>query len=186
MRELIGEFDRVLAGAAPTREQLAELSFLDCVIKESMRILPPVPFTIRATEDDLAMGPLLLRHGTRVICSHHITHHLSDLYPEPEQFRPNRWQEINPTQYEYMPFSAGPRACIGAMFAFQVMKISLSMMLQKFRFNVVPNTRIDRVVRIKMNPRHGLPMVLSENDRNFPVTKVRGQIHEMVALPEQS
>jgi cytochrome P450 len=145
-----------------------------------------VPFTIRATEDDLAMGPLLLRHGTRVICSHHITHHLSDLYPEPEQFRPNRWQEINPTQYEYMPFSAGPRACIGAMFAFQVMKISLSMMLQKFRFNVVPNTRIDRVVRIKMNPRHGLPMVLSENDRNFPVTKVRGQIHEMVALPEQS
>jgi cytochrome P450 len=186
MRELMEEFDRVLAGTTPTREQLAELSFLDCVIKESMRILPPVPFTIRATEDDVAMGPLVLGHGTRVICSHHLTHHLPDIYPEPERFRPERWREINPTQYEYMPFSAGPRACIGAMFAFQVLKISLSMMLQKFRFKVVPGARIDRVVRITMNPRYGLPMLLIENDRSFSTAKVAGQIHEMVALPDQS
>src|SRR5207249_11101891 len=118
--ELMDEFDRVLGGNAPTRDQLTQLSFLDRVIKESMRILPPVPFTIRAAEDDaIPMGPLTLSHGTRVICSHFLTHHLPETYPEPALFRPDRWCAIDPTQYEYMPSSAGPRACVGAMFAIQ-------------------------------------------------------------------
>jgi cytochrome P450 len=184
MRELMDELDRVLGGAAPTRDQLSQLSFLDCVIKESMRILPPVPFTIRAADQDqIPMDSLTLSHGTRVICSHFLTHHLPEIYPEPELFRPDRWREINPTQYEYMPFSAGPRACVGAMFAIQVLKISLAIMLQKFRFMVVPGARIDRVVRITMNPRYGMPMVLFENDRRYQSSPVRGQIHEMVKLP---
>ncbi len=184
MGQLMDELDRVLGGNAPTREQLAQLSFLDRVIKESMRILPPVPFTIRAAdEDQVPMGSLTLSHGARVICSHFLTHHLAQIYPEPELFRPDRWREIDPTQYEYMPFSAGPRACVGAMFAIQVLKISLAIMLQKFRFASVRGAQIDRVVRITMNPRYGMPMVLHENDRRFESSKVRGQIHEMVKLP---
>ena len=184
MCELMDELDRVLGGNAPTREQLPQLSFLDRVIKESMRILPPVPFTIRAAdEDQIPMGSLTLGHGARVICSHFLTHHLPDIYPEPERFLPDRWREIDPTQYEYMPFSAGPRACVGAMFAIQVLKISLAIMLQKFRFTIVRGAQIDRVVRITMNPRYGMPMVLHENDRRYESSEVRGQIHEMVNLP---
>jgi cytochrome P450 len=184
MRELMDELDRVLGGGAPTREQLPQLSFLDRVIKESMRILPPVPFTIRAAdEDQIPMGSLMLSHGARVICSHFLTHHLADIYPEPELFRPDRWREVDPTQYEYMPFSAGPRACVGATFAIQVLKISLAIMLQKFRFTVVRGVQVDRVVRITMNPRYGMPMVLHENDRRYKSSEVRGQIHEMVNLP---
>ncbi len=184
MRQLVDELDRVLGGNAPAREQLPQLSFLDRVIKESMRILPPVPFTIRAAdEDQIPMGSLTLGHGTRVICSHFLTHHLADIYPEPELFRPDRWREVDPTQYEYMPFSAGPRACVGAMFAIQVLKISLAIMLQKFRFKAVEGALIDRVVRITMNPRYGMPMDLHENDRRYESSKVRGQIHEMVKFP---
>jgi len=184
MRELMDELDRVLGGRPPSPEQLPQLSFLDRVIKESMRILPPVPFTIRAAdEDQIPMGSLTLNHGARVICSHFLTHHLADIYPEPELFRPDRWREVDPTQYEYMPFSAGPRACVGAMFAIQVLKISLAIMLQKFRFTIVRGAQIDRVVRITMNPRHGMPMVLHENDRRYESSEVRGQIHEMVTLP---
>lgn len=187
MRELMDELDRVLGGRPPSPEQLPQLSFLDRVIKESMRILPPVPFTIRAAdEDQIPMGSLTLNHGARVICSHFLTHHLADIYPEPELFRPDRWREVDPTQYEYMPFSAGPRACVGAMFAIQVLKISLAIMLQKFRFTVAPGARIDRVVRITMNPRYGMPMLLTKNDRRFQSSEVRGQILEMVKLPGKS
>ena len=166
------ELDRVLGGRPPSRDQLPQLSFLDRVIKESMRILPPVPFTIRAAdEDQIPMGSLTLNHGARVICSHFLTHHLAEIYPEPELFRPDRWREIDPTQYEYMPFSAGPRACVGAMFAIQVLKISLAIMLQKFRFTVVRGARIDRVVRITMNPRHGMPMLLTKTIAVFRAAK---------------
>src|SRR5207253_10475211 len=107
MRALIDELDCALGGHAPTSDQVQQLSLLDRVIEESMRILPPVPFTIRAADDDaIPMGSLTLSHGTRVICSHFLTHHLPEVYPEPEIFRPDRWRDIDPTQYEYMPFSA--------------------------------------------------------------------------------
>ena len=185
MRQLMHELDQILGGSAPSREQLAKLVFLDCVIKESMRILPPVPFTIRAVDyDKVALGPLMLRHGTRVICTHYLTHHLAEIYPDPKKFQPERWLRIAPNQYEYLPFSAGPRGCVGAMFATQVLKISLAIMLQKIRFTVVPGTRIDRAVRITMNPRYGLPMLMVQNDRKFRASPVCGQIHEMVTLEE--
>jgi cytochrome P450 len=183
MRELMNELDAVLGGGVPTREQLAQLSFLECVIKESMRILPPVPFTIRAATENTTIGPYPVPKGTRVICSHYLTHHLPEIYPEPERFRPERWRSIDPNQFEYMPFSAGPRACIGAMFAMQALTISLTLMLQKFRFSLVPGTRVDRTVRITMVPRRGMPMSILPNDRQYQSSEVRGQIREMVALP---
>jgi cytochrome P450 len=183
MRDLMDELDGVLGGKPPDAEQLARLPFLANVIKESMRVLPPVPYTVRATTKYLNMGPHRVPTGARIFCSHYLTHHLPDLYPEPERFRPERWSEIDPNQYEYMPFSAGPRMCIGAMFATQLLKISLATMLQQFRFTVVPETRIDRIVRITMQPRQGLPMIISRNDRQFAASPVQGQIREMVTLP---
>jgi cytochrome P450 len=121
--------------------------------------------------------------GARIVCSHYLTHHLPELYPEPERFRPERWREIDPNQYEYMPFSAGPRMCIGAAFATQLLKISLAMILQRFRLAIIPETRIDRIVRITMQPRQGLPMMIFKNDRKFAAASVQGQIREMVTLP---
>lgn len=183
MRELMDELDAVLAGNPPALEDLARLPFLNCVIKESMRVLPPVPYTVRAATKHLKIGPHAVAKGARILCSHYLTHHLPELYPEPERFRPERWREIDPNQYEYMPFSAGPRMCIGAAFATQLLQVALATMLQRFRFSVVPGTRIDRVVRITMQPKQGLPMSILPNDRKFVAAQVSGQIREMVTLP---
>ena len=180
MHQLMDEIESVLGDAPPDFDQLPQLPFLHWVIKESMRILPPVPYTVRVAQQPLKVGPFEVPQETRVIASHYLTHHLPDLYPEPERFRPERWRNINPTQYEYLPFNAGPRICIGGAFATQVLKISLAMILQRFRFTVVPGTRINRVVAISMNPRHGLPMIVAKKDRNYSVSEVRGQIREMV------
>jgi len=183
MHDLMDEIESVLGDAPPRADQLPQLPFLQCVIKESLRILPPVPYTVRVAQQPLKVGPFDVPQETRVVASHYLTHHLPDLYPEPERFRPERWREINPTQYEYLPFNAGPRICIGAAFATQVLKISLAMILQRFRFTVVPGTRINRIVAISMNPRHGLPMIIAKKDRNYSVSEVRGQIREMVNFP---
>lgn len=180
MHQLMDEIETVLGDAPPHFDQLPQLPFLHWVIKESMRILPPVPYTVRVAQQPLKVGPFEVPPETRVIASHYLTHHLPDLYPEPERFRPERWRNINPTQYEYLPFNAGPRICIGGAFATQVLKISLAMILQRFRFTVVPGTRINRIVAISMNPHHGLPMIIAKKDRNYSVSEVRGQIREMV------
>jgi cytochrome P450 len=160
--------------------QLPQLPYLQFVIKESMRILPPVPYTVRVAQRPLKIEPFEVSQETRVVASHYLTHHLPELYPEPERFRPERWRDINPTQYEYLPFNAGSRICIGAVFATQVLRISLAMILQRFRFTVVPGTRIDRTVAISMNPRHDLPMTVAKKERNYSVSEVYGQIRETV------
>ena len=180
MHQLMDEIESVLGDAPPHFDQLPQLPFLHWVIKESMRILPPVPYTVRVAQQQLKVGPFEVPPETRVIASHYLTHHSPDLYPEPERFRPERWRNINPTQYEYLPFNAGPRICIGGAFATQVLKISLAMILQRFRFTVMAGTRINRVVAISMNPRHGLPMIIAKKDRNYSASEVRGQIREMV------
>jgi cytochrome P450 len=183
MKDVMNELDSVLNGGIPTPEQLKQLRLLNAVIKESMRVLAPVPYTVRSTTTTVSIGPYRVPDGSRIVCSHFLTHHLPELYPEPNRFSPERWNSIDPNQYEYLPFSAGPRICVGAAFATQVIQISLAMLLQKFRFAVVPGTRIDRVVRITMQPRGGMPMLLVANDRKFSASKVHGQIHEMVDLP---
>lgn len=173
-----------LAGlsALPSQEEIESLPYLEMVLKESMRILPSVPFTIRMAAADTELGSVSLRAGDRVICSHYVTHHLPELYEEPQRFRPERWEHLEPSQYEYLPFSAGPRWCIGKHLAMLMMRVALARIVQKWRFSVVSNSRIDRHVSVTMGTKNGLPMVFALQDRRFEPAPVRGNIHEMVDL----
>jgi cytochrome P450 len=81
-----------------------------------------------------------------------------------------------------MPFSAGPRACIGTIFAMQAMKISISMILQRFRVQVVPGAKVERVVRVTMRPRYGIPIKIFAQDRKFTRSDVRGNMCELVDM----
>ena len=180
---LLDELDAVLGGAPPTIESLARAPFLEAVVKESLRILPPVPYTIRvARARETAIGPFVLRRGDRVILSHYVTHHLPELYASPERFEPQRWLSLKRGPYEYLPFSAGPRLCIGYSFAMHALKVSTAMILQRFRFSVAPGVRIDRSVKVTMSPSRGLPMTIHPQDRRFERVPVRGNVNEMVEL----
>ena len=64
----------------------------------------------------------------------------------------------------------------------QALKLSTAMILQRFRFSLVPGTRIDRSVQVTMSPQHGLPMSIHPADRRFEAAPVRGNIREMVDL----
>jgi cytochrome P450 len=178
------------AVAAKLRDEIAgapssdweNLSLLEAVIKESMRILPPVALTLRAVTKPTALTGLALKKGDRVICSHYLTHRIADLYAEPNRFDPERWFSIKPGQYEYIPFSAGPRQCIGPVFATRVIKQVLGAIVPKFCFRVVEDSRIDRQFRVTMVPRYGLPMTLHGPAESFKSMRVKGNIHQMVDL----
>jgi cytochrome P450 len=180
---LLDEVDAVFGGAPPTVETLARAPLLEAVVKESLRILAPVPYSLRVVrERRTSLGPYELLRGDRVIISPYMTHHLPELYANPERYDPERWLTLKRGPYEYLPFSAGPRLCIGYSFAMQELKIATAMILQRFRFSVVPGTRIDRSVRVTMGPRQGLPMSIHQQDRRFAATPVRGNVHDMVDL----
>ncbi len=182
MADLLDELHGVLHGDAPTVEQLGRLPLLERVIKESLRLFPPVVYVYRVATEPFELGPYALPQRSTVALSFYVTHHLPEVYPQPEKFLPDRWRTAKPTPYMYLPFGAGPRTCIGASFSMMSLRITLAMILQRYRFEVVPRARIDRKVVITLSPRHGMPMMIHRQDRRFQKTTVCGNVHEMVDL----
>lgn len=182
LADLLSELKQVLGGEAPRREHLQSLPLLDRVVKESMRVLPPAPFTGRITVLPTSLEGVDLPVGTEVIMSSYCLHREPDLYPEPQKFRPERWETINPTPFEYAPFGAGPRTCLGAGFAMLEVKILLAILLQRFAFELAPGLRVDRWTNVVMSPRHGLPMVLHPAGTVLRPRRIEGNVREMVDL----
>ncbi|MFN8374498.1 MAG: cytochrome P450 [Anaerolineae bacterium] len=147
------ELDSVLGGADPTVEQLGKLEVLDRVLKESLRILSPVPFLLRVAMENTELSGYRIPRGSEVIYSPYITHHMPEIYPEPQRFNPDRWLTSSPSSYEYLPFGAGIRMCIGATFATMEAKIVLATMLQRYHLALPPEMPVNRSVMITFSPK---------------------------------
>jgi len=185
LADVLDELDAVLGGRSMTVDDIPALPLLDRVLEESMRVLTVVPtLFFRVPHDDLPLGRFTMPKGSNVVVSPHATHHDPALWPAPREFRPERWEAAKPTLYEYMPFGAGARACIGAVFAKQTLRLMLPTILQRVRFVVARDAHISRLVRANiMRPRHGIPARLegSHRQRRAP-EPIRGDVHELVAL----
>ena len=180
---LSDELAATLQGVAPTFEQLGELPLLDGVVKESMRLVPPVVWGVRYSTEPFELGGYHFEKGSSLIYSSHVTHRMPEIYENPYKFNPYRWEKIKPSPYEYFPFNAGPRRCLGAEFAVMEMKITLAILLQRFRFTLVPNQRIDRTGLTGSIPKYGIKMRLDNQKNAHEKVSVRGNIHKMIQLP---
>jgi cytochrome P450 len=182
MNDVLDECEGKLHGGAPTIEQLDELPLLESVIKEGMRLLPPVLWWGRISTAPFNIGPYELPCGTRMIHSAYITHRIADLYPEPDKFLPERWRTARPGPYEYVPFSAGPRGCLGAAFAMMEIKVVLASILQRYRVTLPPGSKIDFGGMMLSAPKSGMPIQLNLPGRSLHRNIVRGNILSMVNL----
>lgn len=183
LHDVLDELRSVLGGDPPTPLSLARLGQLERVIKESLRLFPPAPFTGRVTTRPTELGGVELPASTEVFISPYCLHRDPTRWPEPLRFAPARWESIAPSPFEYAPFGAGSRMCIGAGFARLELATVLAMLLQRFGLELVPHTRVDRKTTIVMSPADGVRMVLRSPGAVAPVTRVRGNVHEMVELP---
>ena len=186
LADVQAELDSVLRGAPPTDSDLPRLVLLDAVIQESMRIFPAISHLIfrRATES-ISLGPYQLPPGALVVLSPLVTHRDPALYPNPRRFSPERWKTLRPSAYEYMPFGAGPRMCIGASLSSQTLRLQLATILRRFHPVLPPGLRVDHLLRAA-NLGTQKPIWLAMVDRNNAPkapTRLRGTIHELVELP---
>jgi cytochrome P450 len=187
MEELHRELEQFVDGPSPRAAQLDELSVLDRVIKESMRVLPASSYSQRITSEPVDLGPFSLPRGAVIIFSQFITHHLPELYPRPESFQPERWTTITPSPYAYLPFGAGPRMCIGAALGMMQLKITLPTILKRFKLSVEEGAAINaRVMSTMLFPASRVPMRIEAQDGRFRASPVTGNIHTLVNLPPSS
>ncbi len=184
MADVRDELEGVLQGNPPTLAQMDQMPLLERVIKESLRILTAIPWNGRITSEPTELAGYPLPQGTEVLVSIYHTHHMPEIYPNPEAFQPERWEVINPSIYEYNPFSAGPRLCIGAGFAMMQMKIILAMFLQYCHWEYAPGQTIDRSGIISIKPKNGLSMIPRSPHHPFQKNPVQGNVREMVKFPD--
>ncbi len=181
MANVLDELEGELHGSPPTLEQVGKLKLLDGVISETLRLFPPVSFITKTVAEPVTVGGHDLPEGATVMVSHFLTHRLPELYPQPDRFMPERWFSLDPAPYEYIPFSAGPRRCIGATFATLEMKIVLAMLLQRYRFSVIPNAGIQASFFFLLRARQ-VPMLIQTQDRQFRREAIRGNIVSLIDL----
>lgn len=121
--------------ARPTSAQLAELKYIERVIKETLRLYPSAPEVSRCLDTDITVGEYFIPKGSHVSACPIFTHRDPGHWPDPLKFDPDRFLPENSKDrhpYAYIPFSAGPRNCIGQKFAQLEAKIGLAAVLRRF------------------------------------------------------
>nr|XP_036873816.1 cytochrome P450 3A12-like [Manis javanica] len=129
----------------PTYDALVQMEYLDMVVNESLRLFPVAGRLERLCKKDVEIKGVLIPKGTVVMVPIFVLHQDPQLWPEPEEFRPERFSKknkdsINP--YTYLPFGTGPRNCIGMRFALLNMKVAIVRVLQNFSFKPCKETQI--------------------------------------------
>ncbi len=120
-------------------QSIAELTYMQQVVEETMRLYPPVwLFSRRATEDnELSEYPVPV--GTDIFISPYILQRTEEFWPEPDEFDPERFADNTKGKKHraFIPFSLGPRRCIGEFLSLLEMKIHLGLLLQEFHMERV-------------------------------------------------
>lgn len=163
--KLAGEIESALGGRTPTTSDLANLSYAECVIEESMRLYPPAWTVSREALTDCEIGGYHMPAGTTALMSQWVMHRDPRYYDEPERFEPDRWtlqSEKGLPRFAYFPFGGGPRQCIGMGFALTEARLILATIARRFQMELVPGQRVEPYPSITLRPKQGIRMTLIE------------------------
>jgi cytochrome P450 len=164
LSRLLAELDQTLGGRPPTVADLVEsLPYLQTVIDETLRLYPPVWFGPRRAVSSFSFGGYTVPAGTHIIHSAWVSHHLPDVFPNPEAFIPERFvPEAKAARRPgaYIPFGAGSRICIGKRFGQLVVGAVAATVLQRFTCELTAGYEL-RVAKVPtLSPEGGLTVTL--------------------------
>lgn len=160
---LRAEINQVLGNRSITFNDLANMPYLDCVLKESMRLLPVTAVFARQAIQTVTWADRSIPKKAVVLISPWTLHRRSDIYPEPLKFNPERFRDRSqiPT-FAYLPFSGGTRICIGQAFAMTQMRINLATILQHYHLSTAPSYVMRPYFSFNTRPKDGLPVQLEK------------------------
>jgi len=150
------EVDSVLGGQSPDYSLIGGLIYLDQVIKETLRLYPPIHVSNRRVMEDIEFHGYRIPAGGRLMFSIYLTHHDKKNWQDPERFDPQRFAPgIKYPPYVFVPFGGGPRNCIGASFAQDEAKVILAWLLQHYNFTLLQSS-VRLYMGATLEPRPGV------------------------------
>ena len=160
---LRGEVGAAIGTRTPTLEDLPRLRYVRMVVEEAMRLYPPVWGFMRQALSEDRVGGYRIPKNSVVTISPYVTHRHPTFWDDPERFDPERFRPERSQgrpRFAYLPFSGGPRLCIGNEFALMEAQLVVAMTVQRYRLHLVPGTRVEPESRLTLRPRGGLPMAV--------------------------
>jgi cytochrome P450 len=160
------EVDSVLGVNKPTMPELSKLHYLEQVIKETLRLYPPIHIGNRMANSDLSLQGCPIPEGSRVMLSYYLTHRDEGSREHAEQFNPERFdRKVHHKQlpFSYLPFGGGPRNCIGAAFAQIEARLVLARIIQNFDLELI-SQGIRSHMGATLEPRSKLLIRVSRRD----------------------
>ncbi|XP_069674758.1 cytochrome P450 4C1-like [Periplaneta americana] len=158
--EIFGDSER-----EATYEDLQKMKYMEQVIKEALRLYPSVPGICRKLDVDVKLKNYMIPAGTSTPIIPYIIHRNPEIFPNPEEFNPDHFlPEVAQTRhpFAYIPFSAGPRNCIGQRFALLEEKAVLASVLRKFKIQSLDRREsIDLMLQLILRPKHGIRVKLT-------------------------
>lgn len=156
---LHAELDQILAGRIPTTEDLPQLHYTRMVLEEAMRLYPPVWQLMRRAIQDDEIDGYHIPANSYIFWSTYMSHRHPDFWEKPEQFYPDHFSEelsIKRPRHAYMPFSSGPRICLGNTFAMTEMQLILATIAQEYRVSLAPEYYVEPEPLITLRPKNGV------------------------------
>ncbi|MFC6825023.1 cytochrome P450 [Halopelagius fulvigenes] len=166
-RRLVAELDEVLDGRPPTMADVPELTYTEQVVKESMRLYPPVPRIVREAVEPDTLGGYEIPAGATIQMSQWVVHRDSRWYDDALSFEPERWTdelERSLPRLAYFPFAAGPRRCIGDRFAMLEARLLLATIYQNYHLELVSDRNLEVIPTVTSRPKEEVVMVAHERD----------------------
>ncbi|NWX86936.1 CP3A9 protein, partial [Nothoprocta ornata] len=145
-KKLQDEIDSALPNKAPlTYDAVMQMEYLDMTVNETLRLFPLGGRLERTCKKSIEIKGVTIPEGTIVMIPPYTLHRNPEHWPEPEEFRPERFSKENKgaiDPYTFLPFGAGPRNCIGMRFALLTLKVAIVILLQHFNFRTCKETPI--------------------------------------------
>jgi len=159
--KLSEELDRELCGRPPAAADLPRLVYTDMVLREAMRLYPPVWIIGRRALAPFHLGGYDLPEKTNVLISQYMMHRDPRYFPDPNKFDPERWSATDARslmlpRFAYFPFGGGPRVCVGAGFAMMEAVLLLATIAQQFHVNLEPGQAIGMLPSVTLRPKNGI------------------------------
>jgi cytochrome P450 len=157
------ELMQVLGQRPPTFQDLHSLVYTRMVMDEAMRLYPPAWLTARRSIAEDEIGGYYIPKNAEIFISPYLIHRHLTFWDNPEHFDPERFSptlSAKQPHFSYLPFSSGPRICIGNNFAIVVMQLVLTMVTQAYSLSLVSDQPIQPLAQILLQPQDSLLMKL--------------------------
>lgn len=160
---LHAEIDAVLGGRPAGMDDMPQLTYTRQIIDEAIRLYPPVWATGRDAVDDDSIDGYPIKKGAGINIPIWSMHRSPRYWDEPLAFKPERFAPENVASHykgAYLPFGAGPRQCIGNLFALTEAVLILATVAQRFKLRLLPGHRVEPEPVLTLNAKFGMPMTL--------------------------